>query len=125
MAKNPKPVVRAFVPATEKVCGLEIPPINMGHFIALEACGSPLASGGAPASFAEIITALALLTLPSKEARATAGDKAKLSARIDEIAEKVPPSAIKPVSEAIARQVSRAFDTALATKAPEGESASA
>lgn len=122
---NPSPVIRALNPVTEKVGGIELPPFKLSHHLALEAIGSPIVKGQNPESFGDIIRAIAIMSLPGPKARELASSPSALDARVTELAEAIPPYDIRPLAEAAARQVARAFDTALATKAPEGESVSA
>lgn len=122
---EPTAVIAALVPVTEKVAGVELPPFTLAHWLALEAVAHPLTKGEAPEKFADIVRAAALCSVPGRDARRLAADPRALESAVDELAERIPPHAVRALAEALARQVARAFDTALRATPPEGESRSA
>ncbi len=122
---EPTAVIAALIPVTERVAGIELPPFTLAHWLALEAINHPLTKGEVPEKFVDIVRAVALCSIPGKDARRLAADPRALESAVDELAERIPPHAVRDLAEAMARQVARAFDSAIRTKAPEGESPSA
>jgi hypothetical protein len=121
---NPKVIRDAYTrgaqPA-EAIPGLRLQPVCAGHFVALEAIGSPLASGEGKPSLADTFAAAILLSVPASEARSLAADPAQVSARAGDLADATPPAQIRPLAEAISAHIAASFETVLKPKADKGE----
>lgn len=118
---DPAVVVAAFVPVTEQVGGVAIHPFTLAHWLALEAIQSPIVKGRAPESFGEILNAVALVSVSGSAALKMAADKGAFAARVETLACELRPADVPALAEALARQVERAFSTALKPQPPEGE----
>lgn len=118
---NPKVILGAFCAAPVKVGEITLHPLKLGHILALEKIGNPLAAGK-DVAMSDLLQALAIITLPSADARQLAGDADAVAARAAELQDALSPRDMQPLADAVRKLFNDAFSTALPAKPKEGES---
>jgi hypothetical protein len=124
---TPKAILDAFFPAKITAADLNIQPVSLVTFMALEKVGSPLADFGQSTKAIgaeDIATALVILTMPCatdadvEQLRAIAGDPETIASLAWQVASRIPAAELIALGPKMTQRIQEGFATALPTKAP-------
>ena len=109
--KTPSTVVAAFAPDPLYVAGIEMRPIRMRTWLALEKIDSPFIHGaGGEISIEDLLRTLYVICAPADKVRAAlrAGEAA-LDAAVDEFAERIPLAELPQITAKLAAHLTAEF----------------
>ncbi|MDR2981856.1 MAG: hypothetical protein LBV12_06375 [Puniceicoccales bacterium] len=119
MFKNPTSAVNAICPSPVTVGEITLQPMMLGHVLALQSLGSPFAQPGLDSTLDQVLQAVVILTLPSKEARRLAAlgpDSEEMRNLAEDVSDRVSPSQLWDVAGAIRTLFVDAFASFIPTK---------
>ena len=109
--KTPSTVVDAFAPDPLDIAGIELKPIRMRTWLALEKIDSPFIHGtGGEITTEDLLRALYVITQPAAEVRAAIrGLDVALSEAVDTFAESIPIAALPQITAKLAEHLAAEF----------------
>lgn len=124
--QSPAAILNAFFPDGKTMGEIEIRPVNLAKFMALEKIGSPFAdfSDTRATSAEDIARAVVILSLPTEteqglaELRRLASKPELLSDVAWALANRIPLPDLLQIGKAISSRITEGFATVLPTKAP-------
>lgn len=114
MNETPKAVLDAIIPERIAVCGLELRPLSLAHWLALQKIGSPIVQPDIVETTAlDVVRAAMLLSMDGVEAMRLSRDANTLDMASAAFAAGIAPAVLPDLARAIRMRIDQALSAAI------------